>query len=395
MGVLLPMRVTHWNMRFFPLMGGIGTYISSLIRNMPDVEFDIVTNALRGSPLSERFADNATISRFPPYDPVILFWNRWGRKALVPPAAAAENLRTLREKRYLRANPPDLIHFHDIDTYTVEVLRLLGSPRRFIDRYARMYHPDALPAPTLLTKHFDTMLIPNSVWALWERLFTLQFRNIIVLTKAREDFWKREFREAGVDSRIWLIPNGVDMDMFRPSERSPSRELRIGYAGRLDKLKGEQLLEGILKDLPEGVVFHGAFPGEERLPSWLSDLPKKTCKLDFDIPYERMPDFYKSVDVMINTTVIRSTDRTITEPMACGTPVIKAMTGDDFPVVDGETGMLVPPVSQEFSRAITRVQQDRGILDSLSRRTRKVILDNFDAKNVTARVREVYNSLAG
>jgi len=323
------------------------------------------------------------------------FWKRWGRKALVPPAAAAENLRTLRQKRYLRANPPNLIHLHDIDTYTVEVLRLLGSPQRLLDRFGRVYHPDTLPAPVLLTKHFDTMLIPNSVWSPWERLFTLQFRNIIVLTKAREDFWKRAFKEAGIDSKIWLIPNGVDMDMFRPGKRGPSRELRIGYAGRLDVLKGEQLLEGILKGLPVGVVFHGLFPGEERLPPWLLSLPKGRCKMDFDIPYERMPDFYRSVDVMINTTVIRATDRTITEPMACGTPVIKVMTGDDFPVIDGETGLLVLPVAQEFIRAISRVQQDRSILDSLSARTRGVIMDNFDAKNVTVKVREIYDGLAG
>jgi glycosyltransferase involved in cell wall biosynthesis len=389
------MIVAHWNMRFFPLVGGIETHIASLIRNMPDVQFCVVTNALKGESLKSEFSENAGIHRFRPYDPMRARKTHWGSKVLLAPSSAAEILRTLRQRLYIKKRKPDLVHLHDIDRNTIEILRRFGSPKRFVQLFNSMFKPDDLHIPFLLTKHFDTMLIPDSPWAAWEKSFTLQYQNVIVLSKTREEFWRREFEERGIEANIWYVPNGVDLDIFSPVKVRADRPFTVGYAGRLDVYKGESLLAEILEHLPEGVNFHGAISARERIPSWLTNLPADRFKVSYNIPYNLMPDFYRSLDLVMNTTIIRTTDRAILEAMACGTPLIKVRTGDDSPVIDRETGMLLAPRARDFNDAIDSLRSDRQSLERLSRNAHEAVANSFDAKAIACKVRDIYQTLAG
>ncbi len=106
------MKVIHWNMRYFPLLGGIETHIDTLVGQMPDVEFEIVTDALPGFSRIDRYRPNATILRFPPVDRSRASRHR---KLIIPFAAAKDVLREVKERKHLRDSHYDVLHVHDFE----------------------------------------------------------------------------------------------------------------------------------------------------------------------------------------------------------------------------------------------------------------------------------------
>lgn len=61
-------RILHFYSRFYPKPGGVESYISTIIKNMQNYKFEIITDSLQGYPLSEFYEKNAVIKRFLPYD---------------------------------------------------------------------------------------------------------------------------------------------------------------------------------------------------------------------------------------------------------------------------------------------------------------------------------------
>ena len=174
------MKIIHWNMRYFPLLGGIETHVDTLICHMSDIEFEIVTDALPGELQIERYRPNATIHRFRPVDR-----SRTGkhRKLSVPIASVRDALREARQRKYLRETKCDLLHVHDFEKNLllmedVTKLRLFGRLAR------KMHRMRDFTCPRLLTKHF-MFTKQNAVPALrrWEDSLVREFDTIICVDK--------------------------------------------------------------------------------------------------------------------------------------------------------------------------------------------------------------------
>lgn len=93
---------------------------------------------------------------------------------------------------------------------------------------------------------------------------------------------------------ITLFPEGVDTDLFLPMRRRSRGPLVIGWAG--DPTRGIKRLDW-LKEACDGVA---------------------TLRLAVDVPKNRMPDFYNSVDVVACSSLAEGCPRPILEGMACG-----------------------------------------------------------------------------
>ncbi|GAA4603914.1 glycosyltransferase involved in cell wall biosynthesis [Actinoplanes octamycinicus] len=167
----------------------------------------------------------------------------------------------------------------------------------------------------------------------------------------------RELVRLGVPrSRTTLVPSGVNVERFRKegpvAERSDRP--RILTVGRLVPRKGFEELIAALPEVPraELVIAGGPEPAElatDEYAQHLLQLAKDSrvddrVRLLGAVPAHRMPEWYRSADVLAATPWYEPFGLTPLEAMACGVPVVAtAVGGLTDTVVDGVTGDLVAP----------------------------------------------------
>lgn len=172
---------------------------------------------------------------------------------------------------------------------------------------------------------------------------------------------KNEHVELGIPAeKIEVIPNGVDMDKFHIIDRDEARkelDLPIDrqivlFAGYLRPRKGLQyLIEAIpklVKDHPDqDPLFLILGEGQMR-----TELEKKIAEYHLEnnvrllglVPHERMPFYVNAMDCLVLPTQKEGRPNVVIEAMAVEKPVVaSAVSGIPELMVDGQTGILIPP----------------------------------------------------
>ena len=157
-----------------------------------------------------------------------------------------------------------------------------------------------------------------------------------------------------------------------------------------------------LPSLPgvEFVVAAGA-PGyeikEDPVAQSLSDLASRLgvadrVRLLGSVPSQEMPGWYRSADVVACTPTYEPFGITPLEAMACGTPVVAYRVGGlQDTVVDGKTGLLVPPGDlRALSAALGGLLADEKRRDAFGQAARKRVVQHYPWPRLAERVEKVY-----
>jgi len=158
--------------------------------------------------------------------------------------------------------------------------------------------------------------------------------------------------------RVAVVPCGVDLDLFRPQDKGAARqalglsdERIILFVGRIEPLKGIDILINAVAQLEEGADFHVLIVGgdkrSQRQVSHLQELAsglgigERVCFLGA-VDHEKLPLYYNAADVCVVPSYYESFGLVALEAMACGTPVVASRVGGlTGTVKDGETGYLI------------------------------------------------------
>lgn len=168
-----------------------------------------------------------------------------------------------------------------------------------------------------------------------------------------------------------IIPNGVDLEKFRPpgeifhketdrgDEALPIRdEFFILCVGRLEKVKGHQYLidafSKIIKEIPRAkLILVGDGSERRNFEKQAEELGvKDSVRFAGEIRHDELPHYYHQADVFVMPSLSEGFGITAIEAMACGVAVIATRVGGLLDIIaDGKGGILVEAGD---SRAIAR-----------------------------------------
>jgi len=208
--------------------------------------------------------------------------------------------------------------------------------------------------------------------------------------------------------RVYVIPNGVDTDRYRP--QPPYQALRdslgiqrdsklVGLIAVLRPEKNHALLLRAGAEVRKRIsnvrfVLVGNGPERESLEQLAGSLGI-TDIVHFLGARADVPDLLSLFDVFALTSKTEASPVSILEAQACGVPVVATNVGSiSESVIDGETGLLVKSESVvEVARAIIRVLDSPEWARELGTAARNFVVEHRSVKQMVRGYEELITRL--
>lgn len=217
-----------------------------------------------------------------------------------------------------------------------------------------------------------------------------------------EDIRRTVVRTKGYGgAQVPVIHNGIDLPAWDSMPKRPSTPFRIGTVGRFVPVKDFPLFIAVGKSLVEaGEEVRLALLGEGPQHAELQALVKREgldAVVSFVPPCADPTEFYRSLDVYLNTSKHEGIPLSLLEAMACGTPVVAPAVGGIPEIIrDGADGVLVATrTAQSFAEACQRVMHARDGYDSMRIRARQRVEAEFSSERMAASYLALYQKLSG
>jgi glycosyltransferase involved in cell wall biosynthesis len=162
-----------------------------------------------------------------------------------------------------------------------------------------------------------------------------------------------------------VLRNGVDLELFRPTEREAARS-RLGIhrttllsVGNLIPLKGHDLVVQALPRLPEtDLIIIGDGPERRALEALAIEVGvRDRVRFVKALAQEELPNYYGAADGLVLASSREGWANVLLESMACGTPVVASNIGGNPEVVSApEGGVLMTERTPEgVAQAVQRL----------------------------------------
>jgi len=208
------------------------------------------------------------------------------------------------------------------------------------------------------------------------------------------------------EEKISVIPTAAALPSIGPDDRSRVERKRLLGAseadpllllvGRLEPQKGHRVLidamPSVLKEFPRAQL---VLLGDGSLRPQLEQLVAHRAlseNIRF-VGYQRdVRPWFAAADVSVLPSFYEGLPMTVLESLAAGCPVVAtAVDGTPEIVVDGETGLLVPPGdSERLAEAIGRMLRDRQFALNTARAGREFVFETFSVEKLISRTQDFY-----
>ena len=205
------------------------------------------------------------------------------------------------------------------------------------------------------------------------------------------------------EAKLRVVRNGVDPARF---ERPAAHEIRSELAGiagrpivltaaRLAPQKGLESLLGAAAMLPDAIfIIAGDGPDRAALAAQ-AEAAGLADRVRFLGSRRDIPDLLAACDVFVLPSLIEGLPLSVLEAMAAARPVVATrVPGTDEAVVDGETGLLVPPRDPEaLAHAIRLVLSNPEQAARFGSAGRARVIADFSTQRMVAAVEQQYEEL--
>jgi glycosyltransferase involved in cell wall biosynthesis len=291
--------------------------------------------------------------------------------------------------RQLRRGDYDLVHTHLIhaDLYGSVAARLAGVP------------------VIVSTRHNPDRFREHPFFILLNRLIAPLHRRVIVISEA---LGRYTARVEGVNpDRIVPIHYGLPFaDPPRPGQvrrefKLPAEAPIIGIVGRLTEQKGHRTLlhafAGLLDEHPHARLL---VVGEGELRPALQTLAREldiAGRVIFTGYRDDAPRLMADCDVVAVPSLWEGFGLVLLEAMNAGKPVVASrVSAIPEIVLDGQTGLLVPPGdAQALASALGRLLGEPALAGEMGRLGRERLRSHFSVERMVDETEQVYRDLLG
>jgi glycosyltransferase involved in cell wall biosynthesis len=242
--------------------------------------------------------------------------------------------------------------------------------------------------------------------------YACQFADCILVNADAVKDWLTV--EEGYDpSRIVVIRNGVDMARFGepPAGERIRRELHIPPTARLVTVVSRLArLKGIEHFLEAAAALKARYPDVRFLivgetsppdPAYLQQLEALSRSLGvgdvvtFTGLRSDVPAMLAAADVAVMPSLNEALSNVLLESMAAGAPVVATRVGGTpEALIDGETGLLVPPGDAgAMAGAVSRLLDNRDLARRLGCAARRLIAERFSVERMVRATEDLYANL--
>ncbi len=291
--------------------------------------------------------------------------------------------------RELMRNRPDVVHVHNRFFFTsligAAAAKALNIPLVSTDHLGSL---EALPLPQRLPVLAYENTLGRSVIRASQR--------VIAVSQAVADYTRHL---GATRSKTCVQPNAVDSDLFAPPEARPEGPLRVGFVGRLIQNKGPQyLLEAIpelLKLRPDTEFwFAGDGPLREGLEAEVERLGIADNVTFLGVRSD-IADLMRRCDIFVRPSLMEGMPLTVLEAMASGLPTVATPVGGTGEIViEGETGLLVPPRDvPALAAAIVRLIESPELRATLGANSRRLVEADYGWPRIARDTLAVYEDV--
>jgi glycosyltransferase involved in cell wall biosynthesis len=271
--------------------------------------------------------------------------------------------------------------------------------------------PARLMAPVVIASIRDRSPYLTSMQKRVQR-YACQFADCILVNAEAVKDWL--IKEEGYDpANIVVIRNGVDLARFagdpagariRHELGVPAEARLVVLVSRLARLKGiEQFLQAAAALAPRYPDVRFLIVGETSPPDprYLEQLHALSRSLGvakavtFTGLRSDVPSVLGAADVAVMPSLNEALSNVLLESMAAGAPVVATRVGGTpEALIDGETGLLVPPGDAgAIAGAVSRLLDDRELARRLGCAARRLIASQFSVQRMVSATEDVYATL--
>jgi len=383
------MRILFFNYEYPPLGGGAGNaskYILQQYAKMPDVEVDFVTSSIDQKYHLENIGENIRIHRLPiGKNSMGLHYQTKGDLIRYTRMAWKFSLKLTKENNY------DLSH--SFFSVPCGALSLGLKLRRKLPYIVSLRGAD-VPGYSERFKSLYGILTPI-IKMIWKNAaFVISnskgLRQLALLSDPNRD--------------IGIIPNGVDTEMFHPSEETETKEyFEILCVSRITPRKGIRfLIKALEKFIVENPYVHLTIIGDGNEKESLENLVRGlglAHNVTFKglIPHDHLPEEYRRADVFVLPSLNEGMSNTMLEAVASGLPIVATQTGgSDELVCDGANGLIVRMQdSDDLAEKLSTLIKQEQMRSEMGKKSRELALTlswESVAKQYVGLYREIANN---
>jgi glycosyltransferase involved in cell wall biosynthesis len=223
--------------------------------------------------------------------------------------------------------------------------------------------------------------IAGNLYSLLEGFNSIFCKKIICLGKDEYNYYKK-FGECVI------IPNGIDLKIFKRIPKIKRDRKKLLFLGRLTEQKGILNLVEAMKHLKD---YELIIIGKGTLETAIKNIMPKNCKL---LGFVKDPIYYyNKCSLFILPSEFEGLPIAMLEAMACGCIPVTTPVGDIPDVIqDGENGFLLKNnLPNTIVKKILEIKRLK--LNRISRNARKTIEERYDWNKLINKFLDTYRSI--
>lgn len=198
-------------------------------------------------------------------------------------------------------------------------------------------------------------------------------------------------RFPGLESKVVVIPNYVDTELFTPTRHGTVPRPRLCFVGRLEQEKNLEELISAVRGLDIELEIIGCGTLHNKLAAMIAS--NSQIRLVGVVPHNLLPDHFHKCALFILPSLYEGHPKSLLEAMSCGLPVIGTdVSGINEIINHGQNGWLCKPNADSIREAIQDVLADTALQERLGKNACRYVTDNFSLERIVEMELDIYRN---